>query len=260
MPHTSNTFANELTTALATGEITVWFQPQYALAEQKINHVEALARWPHPTSGLLLPHIFMPTLHEHALLEPLLWSTLRQSITAQKYWQNLGYHISVSVNLPTQLLDDPYLPDRLHQFVTILHTDPATICFELTETTTTTTLSNYYRGSTRLRELGFQLSQDDFGTGYNSLHRLVDTPFTEIKIDKYLVRNALRQRAFHLALTHLIQLAKDLGLRVVAEGVEHTDELVLLRSLHCDAAQGFLLSAAVDKEQIVQLLDAHILL
>jgi len=248
--------ADILLKALEDQEIQAWFQPKYCLMQQRIVGVEALSRWQHPQLGLLLPQSFLPDIHREGLHEQQLWAILKQSITAQRYWKTLGHDIPVSVNLHTKLLDDRSLPSRLHKFVTNMEASPASICFELTESTTTVEKSSYYSGAARLRMMQFGLSQDDFGTGYSSFHRLIATPFTELKIDRSMVQNSPRQEAFRIALSSLIRLAKDLGLDVVAEGVETYEELALLRSLNCDVIQGFLVSPAVDMHALGALLES----
>ncbi|MGE8452875.1 MAG: EAL domain-containing protein [Pseudomonadales bacterium] len=247
--------ADMLINAFENQEIQAWYQPKYCLSEQRIVGVEALARWIHPQEGLLLPQAFMPNLQREGLHERLLWVMLRQAITAQQYWKTLGHDLPVSVNLHTRLLDDLSLPDRLHKFVTDQGSNPASICFELTENSTTTEACSYYSGASRLRMMRFGLSQDDFGTGYSSLYRLVATPFTELKIDRSIVQNSIGHDAFRTALASLIRLGKDLGLCVVAEGVETHEELALLRHLDCDVIQGFLASPAVDAHTLGKLLD-----
>ncbi|MDS1138893.1 EAL domain-containing protein [Pusillimonas sp. SM2304] len=247
--------ADMLVKALENQEIQAWHQPKYCLSGQRIVGVEALARWVHPQLGLLLPQAFMPDIEREGLYERLLWAMLRQSIAAQYYWKSLGHEITVSVNLHTRLLDDLSLPGRLHKFVMDLGAKPSSICFELTENSTTTEASSYYSGASRLRMMGFGLSQDDFSTGYSSFYRLVATPFTELKVDRSMVQSSIGHDAFRTALTSLIRLGKDLGLSVVAEGVETHEELTLLRSLGCDMIQGFLISPAVDARALGELLD-----
>jgi len=243
--------------ALEKGEIQAWYQPKYSLVEERIVAVEALARWLCPELGVLLPQAFMADLIRERLEERLLWSVLRQSLLAQKYWQSLGHKIAVSVNLHTRLLDDLSLPDRLYRFVTEQGAGPAGVCFELTESTSTIEASRYYSGASRLRMMGFGLAQDDFGTGYSSFYRLLATPFSELKLDRSMIQNAVSDGAFGKALASIVTLGKDLGLEVVAEGVETTDELLLLKALNCDLIQGFLISPAVDAESLGQLLSTE---
>ncbi|MGV8400883.1 EAL domain-containing response regulator [Pseudomonas aeruginosa] len=237
-------------TALQKGEIHAWYQPKYSLTEERIVGVEALARWLHPELGVLLPQAFMPELIREGLSERLLWSVLRQSLEAQRYWQTLGHTITVSVNLHTRLLDDLELPDRLYEFVTNMGAGPGGVCFELTESTSTLEASRYYSGASRLRMMGFGLSQDDFGTGYSSFYRLVATPFSELKLDRSMIQNAASDPAFRKALASIVTLGKDLGLTVVAEGVETSAEMQLLQGMKCDMIQGFLISPAVDAESL----------
>ncbi|MBO3277689.1 EAL domain-containing response regulator [Pseudomonas schmalbachii] len=244
----------ELSAALRNGQMQAWFQPKQSLAEDRIAAAEALVRWVHPQHGTLLPGVFLSALEEAGLDEELVWKMLEQAIDAQKLWAELGCRIPVSVNLPTHLLDDPSLPDRLHDFVVARRAAPAGIVFELLERSATSEPGNYYAGACRLRMKGFGLAQDDFSQGYSSFYNLVSTPFTELKIDRALVHGCIEDEGLAAALDSIVRLGRHLGLEVVAEGVESADELAMLRRLGCDRAQGFLISRAVAPHLFAQLL------
>jgi EAL domain-containing protein (putative c-di-GMP-specific phosphodiesterase class I)/AmiR/NasT family two-component response regulator len=235
----------ELERALELRQFVAWFQPKASLIDGRIVAAEALVRWEHPQHGVLQPGSFMPALTAAGLDGPLLWVVLEQALQAQADWGLLGFHLSVAVNLPTHLLDDPELPDRLAAFVAARGGVPAHIVFELLECSSTATPANYYAGTCRLRMKGFGLAQDDFGQGYSSLYNLVSTPFTELKIDRALVHGCVDDEGLAAALESIVKLGRQLGLEVIAEGVEHPDELALLRRLRCDCAQGYLFSEAV---------------
>ena len=245
---------SQLLLALARGELQAWFQPKKSLRDGRIVAAEALVRWLHPEHGLLLPGAFIDDLARHGLEQVLLWTMIEQSLRAQAGWRQQGYRIPVSVNLPTHLLDDPGLPDRLADFVVLQGGEPASLCFELTESSTTRRPGNYHAGACRLRMKGFGLAQDDFGQGYSSLYNLVSTPFTELKIDRALVHGSVEDEALAAVLESTVALGHRLGLEVVAEGVESTAELSLLRRLACDQVQGFLISEAVCTEVFERLL------
>ena len=137
-----------------------------------------------PDGSVLLPGQFLPALILDELEDELLLSMLAQTITAQHVWQQHDFRMEVSVNLPTHLLQNADLPDRLYDHVMRLGGTPQDICFELTEGSTTDAISDYYAGACRLRMKGFGLAQDDSGQGYSSVFNLVSTPFTELKIDR----------------------------------------------------------------------------
>lgn len=240
--------------ALDNGELEAWFQPKKALANGRIVAAEALVRWIHPEHGVLLPGVFLPALSAFNLEERLLWLMLEQGIEAQAQWARQGYDIPVSINLPTHLLNSDDLPDRIHAFVLRHNGVPEKIFFELMECSTPQEISNFYAGACRLRIKGFGLSQDDFGKGYSSYINLVSTPYTELKIDRALVHGCNENEELAQALTSIVGLGRQLGLTVVAEGVETAQELALLRKIDCTQVQGFLISHAVSSDLFAQLL------
>ncbi|WP_348748183.1 EAL domain-containing response regulator [Pseudomonas rhodesiae] len=240
--------------ALDNGELQAWFQPKKSLVNGRIVAAEALVRWVQSEQGVLLPGKFLPALKAFGLEERLLWCILRQAMKAQKLWGVQGYTIPVSINLPTHLLNSPDLADRILQFVLKHQGVPAMICFELMECSMPEDISNFYAGACRLRMKGFGLSQDDFGQGYSSYMNLVSTPFTELKIDRALVHGSCENEELVLALTSIVALGRQLGLTVVAEGVETAQELALLRRINCTQVQGFLISHAVSPSDFQQLL------
>lgn len=240
--------------ALDSGELHAWFQPKKSLANGRIVAAEALVRWVHPVHGVLLPGMFLPALRVFNLEERLLWCVLAQAIKAQSLWSTEGYAIPVSINLPTHLLNSPDLADRILEFVLEHQGIPGMICFELMECSMPEHISHFYAGACRLRIKGFGLSQDDFGQGYSSYMSLVSTPFTELKIDRALVQGSNDNEELAQALTSIVALGRQLGLTVVAEGVETAQELALLRRINCSQVQGFLISRAVSSYDFQQLL------
>lgn len=231
--------------AMFNGELQAWFQPKKSLSDGNIVAAEALARWVHPEHGLLMPVDFLPSLVKWGLEKELLMLFIKQTITAQAQWSSQGHEIPVSINLPTHLLDDDDLADTLHDYVRAEGGTPAKLGFELMECSTTQDISKYYAGACRLRMKGFGLAQDDFGQGFSSYFNLVSTPFTELKIDRALVHGCVENANLASALASIVTLGRQLGLEVVAEGVESQEELALLRQLNCDRVQGFLISRAV---------------
>jgi len=240
--------------AIASGEITAWFQPKKSLESGRVVAAEALVRWRHPELGLIPPSRFLPIIEANSLEPALLRHMLAASIHAQARWRVQGFRIPVSINLPPHLLERSSLPDELLALTLQLGGMPADLCFELMECSTTRHISDYYAGACRLRMKGFGLAQDDFGQGLSSVHNLVSTPFTEVKIDRALVQGCAQNSALRSALATVITLGCRLGLNIVAEGVETDDELATLRTLGCTQVQGFLISAAVPVERFGELL------
>ena len=231
--------------AMNNGQIQAWFQPKKSLHNGNILSAEALVRWVHPQVGLLLPKDFLSLLIKQGLEVRLLWLMLEKTLQAQREWRQQGWDIPVSINLPTHLLDDHDLADRLRDYVIADGGEPRSIVFELMESSITEEISNYYAGACRLRMMGFGLAQDDFGKGFSSYFNLVSTPFSELKIDRSLVHGCVENENLASALRSLVELSQKLGLTVVAEGVETQAELAFLRRIGCDQAQGFLICGAV---------------
>lgn len=231
--------------AMRDGQLLPWYQPKKSLASGRIVAAEALARWVHPEHGVLLPASFLPAINTFELEENLLMQCLSHTVNAQAYWRQSGYEVPVSINLPTHLLDREDLPDQLHDFVLHHHGEPRHITFELMENSTTQNISHFYAGACRLRIKGFGLAQDDFGKGFSSFLSLASTPFTELKIDRILVHGCHESEGLASVLSSIISMGTQLGLTVIAEGVETPQELALLRKINCTQVQGFVVSPAV---------------
>lgn len=243
-----------LESALRDGSIQAWFQPKQSLASGNIVGAEALVRWQHKELGLMLPSSFLKALRTYNLDHELLLRMLDDGLNAYSSWRDQGYRIPISINLSASLLDLPQLPDELHARVTRLDVPASDVTFELLEDAMPTMAGQFHMGASRLRLKGFGLSQDDFGKGYSSMYSLISTPFTEVKIDRAFVNGAAADEVLAAALVASIQLGRQLGLQVTAEGVETLEDLQLLRRIGCDVAQGFLISAAVNLATFSELL------
>ncbi|WP_088138400.1 EAL domain-containing response regulator [Achromobacter xylosoxidans] len=241
-------------TALRDGSIQAWFQPKKSLASGNIVGAEALVRWQHKELGLMLPSWFLKSLRAYNLDHELLLRMLDDGLKAYSIWRGQGHRIPISVNLSASLLDLPQLPDELHAMVAKLDIPASDVTFELLEDAMPTLAGQFHMGASRLRLKGFGLSQDDFGKGYSSMYSLISTPFTEVKIDRAFVNGAAANEVLAAALVASIQLGRQLGLQVTAEGVETLEDLQLLRRIGCDVAQGFLISAAVNVATFCELL------
>jgi len=246
---------SQLRQAMADGSLTAWFQPKKSLQSGRVVAAEALVRWRHPQLGTLAAGSFLPAICRYGLEGDLLRMMLKASISAQARWRKQGFRVPVSINLPPHLLEQSDLPDELLALTLANGGTPGELCFELMENSTTRHVSDFYAGACRLRMKGFGLAQDDFGQGLSSVHNLVNTPFTEVKIDRALVSGCARDPALHLTLSTVIALANQLGLTIVAEGVESDADLAALRQLGCSQVQGFLISQALPSDEFTRLLD-----
>nr|WP_279088398.1 EAL domain-containing response regulator [Comamonas thiooxydans] len=240
--------------ALRDGSIRAWFQPKKSLLSGSIVGAEALVRWQHSDFGLMMPASFLKSLHDYGLDHALLMRMVEDGVDAYRAWRRQGYRVPISINLPTSLLDQQQLPDELHAIVTNCGVPTEDVTFELLEDDMSMDAGQFYMGASRLRLRGFGLSQDDFGKGYSSMYNLISIPFTELKIDRAFVYGAASDEVLAAALASSVQLGKQLGLLVTAEGVETMEDLQFVRQLGCDCAQGYLISAAIDAPAFGELL------
>ncbi|WP_025135773.1 EAL domain-containing response regulator [Achromobacter sp. DH1f] len=237
-----------LQAALEGGKVQTWFQPKVSLGSGAVVGAEALARWITDDGLILLPNQFLPALSLFQLDETLLQCVIKQTITAQRKWDERGVPVPVSINLPPHLFDDESLPDKILNWTLAEGGQPATISFELTEESTARSQSNFFAGACRLRMMGFGLAQDDFSQGYSSLYNLISAPFSELKIDRALVVGCLDDDGAQAAVESAVALGQRLGIMVVAEGVQQREQVEYLRSIGCDAAQGFYFSGALSAD------------
>lgn len=226
--------------ALQKDQIQAWLQPKVSVQSQQLVALEALARWRHPRWGVLSPNVFLPWFGKHGLEEALLMHMLQEVLGLQAYWRRQDMVVPVALNLPTYLLDDASLPDRLLACVQAKQGRARDISFELLETSDTQTPCALFMGASRLVSMGFGLAQDDAGVAYSSIERLAGAPFSELKLDRHFVHGLSEDREQAAKVQIWIEAAKRRGLCVTAEGVELQSDLVVLRQMGCDYAQGYL--------------------
>ncbi len=229
-----------LINALRKEQIQAWFQPKVKVQSQQLVALEALARWCHPHWGLLSPDVFLPWFRAHGLDEALLMHMLGEVLSLQAYWRRQGRVIPVAVNVPTHLLDDAGLPDRLLACVQAKDGCAGDITLELLENSNTRTPCALFMGASRLVAMGFGLAQDDAGVAHSSLERLASAPFSELKLDRQFVHGMAHSPEQAEQVQHWIGAAKQRGLRVTAEGVQERADLECLQQMDCDYAQGYL--------------------
>jgi EAL domain-containing protein (putative c-di-GMP-specific phosphodiesterase class I) len=225
--------------ALERRELLLHFQPKVELASGAVPGVEALARWQHPQAGLLGPGAFLDAVEAGGLLGPFTDWVLDAALAQRAAWSAAGLELSVAVNVAPATVLDPGFPDRVAAALA-RHGVPAPgLVIELTEGALVLDHEAAAAGLGRLRTLGAGLSIDDFGTGWSSLARLRRLPFDEVKIDRSFVAGMIEDEDDRAIVRVVVDLARHLDRRVVAEGVEHGDQLAWLAALGCDLAQGF---------------------
>jgi diguanylate cyclase (GGDEF)-like protein len=251
------TMEQALRSAIERGQMSLHYQPIVDLRTMRITGFEALARWRHPTLGLISPMTFIPLAEETGLISELGAWILFESLAQARKWQKLSSDapLRMSVNLSTrQLREDARLVERVSQALDRTGVAPSTLTLEVTESLILEDADAGARLVSELRERGVQVCMDDFGTGYSSLSYLHRAHVDALKIDLSFVRN-LTEDTEHAEIVHtILTLAKTLGLSAIAEGVETEAQLARLRELGCDAAQGYLFSPPVDAETAEALL------
>ncbi|MGZ5146303.1 MAG: EAL domain-containing response regulator [Burkholderiales bacterium] len=243
---------DEVIEGLEQNQFEPFYQPKVELATRRIVGAEALARWRHPQEGIVLPGAFIKVLEEAGKIDELTWIMLRKAITFCSRLNATGTDSSIAVNLSLKSLNNAELANRIIEIAERLNLAPAKICLEITESAATTNLGAALENLTRLRMSGFGLSIDDFGTGYSSMQQLVRIPFSELKIDRSFVANAGTHEAATVILTSSLQIARQLKIRAVAEGVETQQQWDYLQELGCDHAQGYFIAKPMEANSYVK--------
>jgi diguanylate cyclase (GGDEF)-like protein/PAS domain S-box-containing protein len=242
--------AHDLETALATGQLETWFQPQVSLRDGQLVGFEALARWHHPVRGPMAPSEFIPVAEETGLIDRLGRVVLADSCRALATWRAAAPDrpLQVAINMSARQLADVGLARAVRATADDAGIPTDAICLELTESSLAASdvATAMLR---RLKTVGVALAIDDFGTGYSFLSHLHRYPLDHIKIDRTFVAGVARRRDDEAIVTAVLGLARGLGLGTVAEGIEDAAQRDRLADLGCDRAQGFLWSAAVPADE-----------
>ena len=239
----------ELREAIELGELELHYQPKAEAASGDVVGVEALVRWRHPTRGLLYPADFLLLAERSGLILDLTDQVLEEGVSQAMTWERAGMQVPVAANLSVRSLDDDAFPDRITNLLARLGARPETLGLELTESTVMADPEGARRILSPLSEMGVRIAIDDFGTGYSSLAYLTQLPISEIKIDRSFMTNILDSANDAAVVRRTIDLAHDLGLEVVAEGVESAAVCELLAAYGCDIVQGFYLHRPVPERE-----------
>jgi EAL domain-containing protein (putative c-di-GMP-specific phosphodiesterase class I) len=226
---------------LRNGDIWMAYQSQWDIAENRICGAEALIRWNHPLRGPIAPDAFILQAERAGRIDALTYWVLEQAITAALELNAKGPRFQMSVNLSAQMVDKTELVSNFAEIVRRRGIDPGLLTIEITETSAVRNRPAACSNLTKLRQMGFRLSIDDFGTGEASLAYLADLPSDELKLDRRFVSRILDSERDRVIVASTIGLAHSLGQKVVAEGIEDHETYQMLRKLGCDYAQGFYL-------------------
>jgi EAL domain-containing protein (putative c-di-GMP-specific phosphodiesterase class I) len=238
----------QLRKALDENQVVLHYQPKIDLESGKVVGAEALVRWKHPERGLIPPDEFVPMAERTGLIKPLSRYVLDRALAQCRAWRDSGLELKVSVNLSARNLLDPTLPDDVTKLLTKWGLPAQLLALEITESTIMIDPKRAMEVLGRLNSMGIALSIDDFGTGYSSLVYLKELPVHELKIDRTFVARMAQNRGDAFIVRSTIDLAHNLRLKVVAEGVEDENTMAELTRLGCNIAQGFHVSRPLPPE------------
>ncbi|WP_053333677.1 putative bifunctional diguanylate cyclase/phosphodiesterase [Gemmatimonas phototrophica] len=240
---------NALRDGIGTDQFFLVYQPIISLDDRRVHSVEVLVRWRHPDLGLISPGAFIPIAEETRLILPLSDQVLRQACLQFVQWQREMPTLApdyISVNLSRVQLADPTVAARTMAILEETGMSPQCLQLEVTESQLMQHRAMALDLLTTFKREGIRLAMDDFGTGYSSLSCLQEYPFDVLKVDRALTENVSRGRGYSALLHAVMTLADNLGLEVVAEGIEHMEQLVLLQALGCPYGQGYLLARPLE--------------
>lgn len=232
----------ELNHAITHGEMILAYQPKLTVQGLLLRGVEALARWQHPQKGLISPTIFIPLAERLGLINALTHHLMAMAFKEKRNWQNMGLRFHIAFNLSPISLADEGLVDWIIALTQKYNVLPQEITFEITENAFLNELACAIRTLARLRLKGFNIAIDDYGTGFANAQQLSRVPATELKLDRSLVHNVATRPQQRTILASSIDLAKDLKMVTVAEGVETLEDYKVLLELGADQVQGFYFS------------------
>ena len=247
--------AGELRRSIPQGELVLHYQPQVTLATGAIHSVEALVRWNHPREGLMPPDRFIPMAEETGIIHPLTAWVLDSALAQLVKWLEEGLDVSVSLNVSPRNIEDHSLEEMVARALGTFKVEPQRLTLEITEGVAMAAAAA--KALHRLNEMGVRLALDDFGTGYSSLLYLMRLPVNEIKIDRSFVSALASDPDSGAIVRSAVGLGHNLGLRVVAEGLQDRAAEAVLIEAGCDAAQGFLVGRPTAAKDMTALLLAH---
>jgi diguanylate cyclase (GGDEF)-like protein/PAS domain S-box-containing protein len=240
----------DLRRAVQNDEFVLHYQPKVNLVTGNVVGVEALVRWQHPQHGFMPPNDFIPMAEHRGLIQPISLWVLSAALRQVRRWKEMGIEISVAVNLSTKNLQDTFLVATITKLLRKWRVPATSLVIEITESAVMADPDRAIATLTSLRDMGVRISIDDFGTGYSSLAYLKKMPVHQVKIDKSFVRDIADNREDSAIARSVVDLGHNLGMQVVAEGVESQEGYDLLAGMGCDVAQGFHISKPIPAHEL----------
>lgn len=235
--------------ALINNRLHMVYQPKVALADGKLQRVEALVRWDDPVFGAVAPSRFVPLAERHGLIDPLTQWGLRTTLRQWLKWCDQGRDTHIAFNISALSLQHLDFPDLVERMCRALEVPTDRLVLELTEGATQP-LVKLMDALTRFRIKGIGLAIDDFGTGFSSMMQLRQLPFTEVKIDRFFIHDMTTSNDSLLIVKSTIDLAHGLGMTATAEGIETEEQARLLRELGCDVGQGYWIAQPLEPDAL----------
>ncbi len=246
----------QLRRAIADDELTLVYQPKFAVSTGQIVGVEALVRWPHPERGLLMPDQFLPLVRQHGLMGAVTDLVLRRGVADAASWYAGGFGVQLAVNLFPPSLADAALPRQIAGILADWKLPPEYFMVEITEEILVGNADRARVVLNRLRDSGVRIALDDFGIGYSALSYLRELPIDQLKLDRQFIAPILVDERAAAIVRMIIELAHTLGMTVVAEGIENAAAAARVAEYGCDIIQAHLYSPPVSVEAVVKLLSA----
>ncbi|WP_165989480.1 EAL domain-containing protein [Caballeronia sp. SBC1] len=236
--------------AIRDGDVFLAYQPKVRLCDGALVGFEALARWTHLSEGPILPSIFVPLAETTELIYPFTYRVLRTAIGQLKSWSLSGHHVSISVNVSANNLLHPDFVEQVNALLQEFEVSPAQLELEVTESALMRDPDTALKHLCQIRDMGVQLSIDDFGTGHSSLAYLKMLPVQILKIDQSFIASLMTDEADRRIVNSAIKLAHSFNMQVVAEGVETSDVADILLAMGCDIAQGYFYDRPAGADEI----------
>lgn len=240
----------EIKRAVDANEFELFYQPKMCFETATSMSVETLLRWQHPERGLIPPDDFIPFAEHTGAIRLITAWVIEHAIAQCGEWISQGMPIKMSLNVSARDLLDPNLPNMTRHALSLNNVPASSICFEITESALMEDPKKAKRTIEQLSEIGIDISIDDYGTGYSSLAYVKKLPVNELKIDREFVKNMTSNKQDIAIVRSTIELGHNLGMKVVAEGIENQEEMDMLKTLGCDHAQGFLISEALNSSDL----------